>query len=236
MAKNLKSHLKRLLEFPIQWICRWEYQHQRFTRFNERPIEYSFVFRNLTKIYPLKILDVGTGTTALPHLMRNCGCLVTAVDNFIDYWASGTSNRHYHVINDDITNTNLDDKFNFITCISTLEHIENFDAAMRNMFSLLMENGYLLISFPYNENQYCKNVYELPGSSYGQDATYITQAFSREDINRWLNESGGKIIEQEWWCFWTGDYWTVGEQIIPPVKVGPHDKHQLTCLLIGLKK
>ena len=65
-----------------------------------------------------------------------------------------------------------------ITCISVIEHIHNFDDAIRNMFSLLKPKGYLLLTFPYNEESYVKNVYELPGSSYGQQASFITQLSS----------------------------------------------------------
>ena len=111
MLKAAKSIVKNLLNRYPQWICRQEFESQVFTRFNERPIEFGFVFRKLGEIYPRNILDVGTGTTALPHLVRNCGFLVTATDNVHDYWPSGMLNRHYHVVDDDITNSHLKDTF-----------------------------------------------------------------------------------------------------------------------------
>ena len=101
MLKFAKQTIKNQLNLYLKWICRREFESQIFSRFNERPIEFSFVFRKLGEIYPKTILDVGTGTTALPHLMRNCGYLVTATDNVRDYWSSGMLNRHYHVIDDD---------------------------------------------------------------------------------------------------------------------------------------
>jgi len=51
-------------------------------------------------------------------------------------------------------------------------------------------------------------------------------------VERWTRESGAEIVEQEYWQFWHGDHWTVGEQVIPPKRVGPTDKHQLTCILL----
>lgn len=232
MLKTAKSIVKKLLNVYPPWICRLEFKLQTFTRFNERPIEFSFVFRKLGEIYPRKVLDVGTGTTALPNMIRNCGFLVTAIDNVRDYWPSGMLNRHYHVIDDDITDTRLKDRFDLITCISVLEHIERADDAVRNMFSLLNQDSHLIMTFPYSERSYVRNVYELPGSSYGQDAPYITQSYSRTELERWVQNNHGVILEQEYWQFWEGDHWTVGKQIIPPKRVAAGDKHQLTCIHI----
>lgn len=232
MNRFAKETIKSLLNRYPQWICKQEYESQVFTRFNERPIEFEFVFRKLGEIYPRTILDVGTGTTALPHLMRNCGCLVTAIDNVRDYWPSGMLNRHYHVIDDDIVKTRLSGKFDLITCISVLEHIENSDHALENIFSLLNPKGHVVVTFPYSERNYVKNVYELPGASYGKGEPYITQSYSRKNITRWLQGNNGVILEQEYWQFWEGEYWTLGEQINPPRKVTVGDKHQLTCVHI----
>ena len=181
MIRYAKQLARNVLNIYPRWICKREFESQTFVRFNERPIEFSFVFKKIGELYPHTVLDVGTGTTALPHLMRNCGCLVTATDNVRDYWPSGMLNRHYHVINDDITETHISDTFDLITCVSVLEHILKPDDAIRNMFSLLKPNGHLILTFPYSENNYIRNVYELPGSSYGQGAPYITQSYSRTD-------------------------------------------------------
>jgi len=232
MLKFAKQAVKNQLNRYPQWICRQEFESQAFTRFNERPIEFGFVFRKIGEIYPRTILDVGTGTTALPHLMRNCGCLVTATDNVRDYWPSGMLNRHWHVIDDNIKETRLSAKFDLITCISVLEHIQEPGKAVKNMFSLLKPNGHLILTFPYNERSYVRNVYELPESSYGKDAPYITQSYSRIVLDRWLRENHGTILDQEYWQCWEGDHWTVGKQLIPPRSVSADEKHQLTCILI----
>ena len=232
MLGFVKRALKNLLNQYPAMLCRREYESQAFIRFNERPIEYAFVFKILGEIYPRTILDVGTGTTALPHLMRNCGCLVTAIDNVHDYWPAGMLNRHYHVVDDDITKTRLSNTFDLITCISVLEHIKKPDDAIRNMFSLLKQSGHLIMTFPYNERSYVRNVYELSGSSYGKGEPYITQSYSRSELERWLWENHGEIVDQEYWQFWDKAHWTVGMQLIPPRRVTVDDKHQLTCILI----
>ena len=236
MTDFIKSKVKKLLNFMVtQLICKLEFNRQSFIGFNERPVEFSFVFRWLKKLYPKNVLEVGTGTTALPHLMRNCGCLVTAIDNIKDYWPSGMSNRHYYVVNNDITASqiNINDKFDLITCISVLEHIEKHDAAICNMFNLLNPNGHLILTFPYSENQYVKNVYELTGSNFsGKNIPYVCQSFSRNELSKWLQENDGEIVEQEYWQFWDGDFWRIGNKIIPPLRVSCEEKHQIACLLI----
>ena len=158
MTRTAKSILKNLLNYPSQWFCRREFEKQVFQGFNERPVEYGFVFRKLAEVYPHRILDVGTGTTALPHLMRNCGFLVTATDNVRDYWPEGMLNRHYYIINDDITNSHLKATFDFITCISVLEHIEDADHAVANMLRLLKQDGHLVMTFPYTERNYVRKM------------------------------------------------------------------------------
>ena len=231
MIPSIKAQIKNLLNLYVRRICREEFENQTL-RFNERPVEFDFVFRKLAEIYPRSVLDVGTGTTALPDLIQNCGFLVTATDNVRDYWPAGMFNRHYHVVDDDITNTRLRDTFDFITCVSVLEHIENADAAVRNMLTLLNPGGHLLMTLPYNEKRYVRNVYELPGSSYGRSLPYIAQAYSRAQLDEWFRDGRGTIVDQEYWQFWDGDYWTVGNQVIPPRPVRAEDKHQLSCILV----
>jgi len=232
MLKPIKSGVVRGLNSYVARLCRKEFESQTFSRFNERPVEFGFVLRKMSELYPRTILDVGTGTTALPHLLRNCGAIVTATDNVRDYWPTGMVNRHYHVIDDDIRDTRIRTQFDMVTCISVLEHIPESDAAVRNMLGLVKPGGHLLLTFPYNERGYVRNVYALPGSSYGQKAPYITQSYSREQLNNWLSENDAVIVEQEYWRFWEGEYWTVGKQLIPPAKVGVSDAHQLSCVQI----
>lgn len=222
----------RIYREELGKLCRREYERQVFSRFNERPVEFGFVFQKLSEIYPRTILDVGTGATALPHLMRNCGFEVTAIDNVCDYWTDKMINRHYHVIDDDITATRLTQKFDFVTCVSVLEHIKDHNNAVKSMFSLLNPGGYLILTFPYNEGKYCENVYKLPNASYGQNAAYVGQAYSRANIDYWLEQNNGRIVEQEYRRYWDGEYWTEGEQVIPPKEVSSDDKHQHSCLLI----
>lgn len=231
MVRTLINTAKSVLNLYPDAINKREFQNQKFEKFNERPIEFGFVFNKLGQIYPKTILDIGTGTTALPHIMRNCGFMVTAADNIVDYWPDGMSNRHYHIVNDDITDTKIQEKFDLITCISTLEHIVDFNSAVDNMFSLLSPGGHLILTFPYTDKKYVKNVYDLPDTTYTSDIPYIAQSFSRNEVKEWCKRNNASIVEQQYWRFWDGEFWTVGNRIIPPVQVDETSNHQIGCIL-----
>jgi SAM-dependent methyltransferase len=230
--KQIKRWINKLGLFYTQLQCNREYRFQQFAGLNERPIEYAYVFNQLARLCPKKVLDVGTGMSSLPHLMRVCGFQVTATDNVKDYWHSGMINRHYCILNDDIVNTSLREKFDFITCVSVLEHIVDQRQAVRSMISLLKPDGYLLLTFPYNEICYVMNAYDLSDSSVVEKFPFITQIFSRNEIETWLNDNGVVLVDQEYWQFFEGEYWTCGERVCPPIQVGSKERHQLTCILI----
>lgn len=227
----LKSYIHHFFKLYLERTLKQEYNSQQFQP-NERLIEYHFVFQAFLHTSPKTVLDVGTGITALAHLLRTCGFIVTATDNIYDYWQQGMFNRHFYLLNDDIANTQLKEKFDLITCISTLEHIKNFHRAIKNMFSLLNPQGHLVLSFPYNENQYIENVYQLPGAGFGKNVPYICQVFSRNELNGWLEENKARIIQQEYWQIYAGQFHTFGKEIYPARKVEKEQRHQLTCVLI----
>ncbi len=227
-----KRLVRSLGDLYARELCRREYRAQEFVGINERTVEYRFVFEHLTHAFPRTVLDVGTGQSALPHLMRNCGFLVTAIDNIRDYWPHGMVNRHFHVLDDDILEPRIVGPFDFITCISTLEHIRDHARAMRMMLSLLKPGGRLVATFPYNETNYSENVYALPGSIGAGKYPFVTQAFSRREINLWTRESGAKLVAQEYWRHFDGEFWTLGKRVVPPVRVASGDLHQISCIAL----
>ena len=232
IKRKIKSLVSYIGMFYVKRLCKREYALQKFTSVNERPIEFAFLFRQLVNIWPQKVLDVGTGMTSLPYMMRNCGFHVTAIDNIKDYWPAGMVNRHYHVLNDDITQTSLNETYDVITCISVLEHIKEHRKAIKSMYKLLVPGGRLILTCPYNDEKYSENVYDLPESSVKEKFSFVTQAFSRNELNLWLTDTSFELKEQEYWKFFDGDFWTCGERVIPPQKVEVHGQHQLTCLVL----
>ena len=211
---------------------RHEWKKRTGRRRNERPVEYAFAMKWLARLYPKTILDVGSGTTSFPQVMADCGFHVTAIDKITGYWNDMFFNRHYYIIDDDITSPRLKEKFDIVTCISVLEHIRDHQLAVKGIFSLLRSGGHIVLTFPYNEKEYIPNVYQLPGAGYGQDWSFICQVFSRREIDDWLSQNSARIIDQEYYQSFTGDYWTFGQRLYPQRRVKMEEKHHLTCLTL----
>src|SRR4030088_3142396 len=98
-------------------------------------------------------------------MMRNCGQVVTAIDNVTDYWPTGMVNRHWKVIDDDILKPTISDKFDMVTCVSVIEHIEDHQTAFKNMIAMLKPGGHLIVTTPYSEKNPVPNVYKLAGAA-----------------------------------------------------------------------
>ncbi len=131
----------------------------KFTKLdiNERIIEMPFIFNNISKNRKSKILDVGCCETILPIQLASLGYNVTG----IDIRPYELKHPNFNFIKTDICNTtNLKEKFDFITCISALEHIgldtiygktkqhSSDKKAINSMFNLLKPKGQLLLTVP----------------------------------------------------------------------------------------
>ena len=198
---------------------------------NGRTTEYSYALSKIDQFATGKVLDIGSGKSSWPHLLSySCGLDVTAIDRVIGYW-SDYFNRHYKIVNDDITNSKLTDFFQFITCISTLEHIKDHNSAMVEINELLDLGGYLVLTFPYNEQIYFKNIYEHKDAGYGKDKKFVTQVYSRSQIDYWLHLTQLKIVDQVYYKVFTGEFWTFGDPI-KPIQVEKNELHHLTCILM----
>lgn len=204
-------------------------------RMNERPVEFAFAFRYIAEFYPKTMLDVGTGTTSFPHLVNNCGIKMTAVDYIENYWNNGLNNRHVPIMKQDITRPTLNTKFDMITCISVLEHIKDNRAALKGIFSLLNDDGHIILTFPYNENKYVEDAYRLPDAGYGKDHPFIGQVYSREQVNHWVADNNAEIVNQEYYEVFTGELWTQGQSIYPLKKTTTGSRHHLTSILLRKK-
>jgi 2-polyprenyl-3-methyl-5-hydroxy-6-metoxy-1,4-benzoquinol methylase len=214
----------------VRAINQSEVEAQQFKRHNERPIEFAFAFEKLGQLRPTTVLDVGTGTTALPSLIASCGCVVTAMDNVSDYWPSGMVNRHWHVIDGDIKNPKFSRQYDLVTCISVVEHIEDHVAAFRGMVSLTKPGGHIVVTTPYNETRAIPNVYKLPDCAYKDDVPYICRSSDRQNVDRWV-ACGAEIVEQQYWRLWSGEVWAQGRFLDAAELVASSEPHQLTCLL-----
>jgi SAM-dependent methyltransferase len=242
MLANMNKKMKKIIlqgynfigKKYLSPILKLEQKKRPFPVINERATEYSFALKHMQELCTGKVLDIGSGKSSWPHLLSTCGFVVKAIDKMDDYWNS-YFNRHYKIDNDDITNPKTKEKFQFATCLSVLEHIPDHRVAMINIHDLLETNGYLVLTFPYNENGYYEDIYKHPDAGYGQDANFITQVFSREEINCWLSDTSIEIIDQKFYKAFTGDVWTMGDRVTPCEQTTSSDLHHLTCILFQKK-
>jgi SAM-dependent methyltransferase len=231
LLRPLKAGAHRFGNWYIERICNAEADSQVFTRHNERLIEFGFALRALRDHRPKTVLDIGTGTTAWPHLLRNCGFVVEAIDNVRDYWPTGMVNRHWPVTDVDILKpTGLRDGWEAITCISVLEHIADHETAVSNMARLLAPGGKLVLTTPYSEHNPYPNVYKHPDAIYGQSEPYICRSSSHTELERWLR-TGLRLEYCELWKLFTGPVWDTGEFCSWELAKGPESPHQLGCFI-----
>lgn len=191
---------------------------------NERTVEYSFSLRELAISGAKTVLDVGSGTTAFPALMRSCNVEVSAIDS------SKKRNKYFPVIRDSILNPIKINgkKFDFITCISVLEHIVDYETAVKNMAYMLNPSGTLVMTFPYNEKEFNEDAYSMNGAEYRWKGN-IARIYSREKIEGFC-KYGITIDAQEIWQIFDGEYWAHGNRVEVPKIVTSSDKHQLMCV------
>jgi len=180
---------------------------------NERPVEYIFALKNLLESNSLTVLDVGTGRNSFSATLEHCRFNVTSSDLKGHYW-SFFSNRHVHVLKNDITDSRFkSSSFDAITCISTLEHIPDFNSAVSEMIRLLKPNGILILTFPYSKI-FCENIYFLPESDViSKSFRYIAASFSDAEIQNWIFSLGITEIDRVYYRGWSGEYWRTGERI-----------------------
>ncbi len=237
MTRVLKKFIHSAGRWYIRKVCSAEYEGQVFSAHNERPIEYRFALQVLTEARPKTILDVGSGTTAWPHLLRNCGYVVTGIDNVRGYWPNGMVNRHWTVLDVDIVNNpaeKLKKKFEAITCISVLEHVEDHRRAIQHMAELLEPGGSLIVTMPYSHHNPDPNVYARPDALYGKDAPHICRSLSASELESWLS-TGITLERRELWRLFTGPVWATGERCAWRQVETEDQPHQLGCFLFRKK-
>jgi len=237
-TRSIRHVVQRFYTFALRNLLAPVLARERNTgrALDERAVEYAFALDQVAVLYPRTVLDVGPGKTAFPHLLWSCGFSVTAIDKNDDPWSAlfqhgSPYNRHFDVMTDDITKPSLRSRFDAITCISVLEHIPDHDAAMQQMFSLLEPGGHLILTCPYNESAGVGRLADLPGFTGGSYGKH-TAVFSRSDVTRWTTHAAWQVIAQKYYQITTGDYYGMGQSLVPPRPTDSAHPHQLTCMVL----
>ena len=128
---------------------------------SERIVEYALCFANLEKepSKKVKILDIGCYYSNFPIQLASMGYSVTGID-MMKY---ELTHPNFRFIKGNINKLNFKkNKYDIITCISTLEHIGlavygdnlNLDAdgrAVNTIYKLLKPGGVILVTVPFGK-------------------------------------------------------------------------------------
>ena len=98
------------------------------------------------------------------------------------------------------------------------------------MYKLLNPGGTLILTCPYTSHQYAPNVYDIPESSVDINFSFVTQSFSENDRAKWMQDSLFELVDEEYWQFFEGEFWTCGKELESPLKVDKRERHQHCCM------
>lgn len=145
-------------------------------------------------------------------------------------------NHHIHVVKDNITKSRFDDaSFDVITCISTLEHIPDFNKAISEMTRLLKPGGFLILTFPYQYEEFQEDVYKLKDSNaYDKHIKFITRSYSDKEISSWIEKHGLSEDKVSYYRGFEGKFWSTGKRIQFPFFVD--NKKEANGICLTLKK
>jgi hypothetical protein len=221
----LKDAIHKAGRAYVARLCRLEAAAQTFAA-NERSVGFSFVFRHLTLLRPVEVVDVEAGPSALPQLLRECGYLVTALGE------KGAFNRHY-AVSGSLGELPLQSALRCDVAISvlSLQAMAEADVAVSKMFGMLPPGGHLMLVVPYNETSPLEDVYALPEAAWRRGGAVRARIFSRADAVRWAEKNCATLASQEFWECFTGRFWRCGEHVRPPRQTSAGEPHQLSCLL-----
>lgn len=142
------------------------------------------------------ILDIACGVGYSAPLFVNVGAAsyegVDSGSKQIDYAKKhfGANTVNFHI--GDICTYDSGKKYDLITCFETIEHVENYLQALKNLFNLLKPGGTLIISSP-NRLVTSPKTLSLEGKPSNK---YHTQEFTPEELVLLLQERGFTVTKE----------------------------------------
>lgn len=207
-AEAAYSHAASLLMWPmLRWI-----EHKSWNRGvpSERTAEHVFVLTALRDHNVETVLDVGTGDSAFPALLALGGLHVVAVDPYRPYWRYGLGNWHWRVHRADIRDWEDGRKFDAVTCIGALEHVEYDVEMVQAMARHLKPGGILVITCPFSATM------DVPDNCDPDPRTAICRVYTRKNLANWLQTTNGTLVSERHWKYFSGNHHMDGDRIDAP--------------------
>lgn len=162
-----------------------------------------------------EILDAGTGFGQYAYFIAKNfpKTKILAIDVKADYLTdaseffqkSNLKNVEFKI--EDLTKMNYENEFDLILCVDVMEHIEDDVRVLKNFYSALKQNGYLVIN--------------TPSSFGGSDAhneeeesfigEHFRNGYSKEEMFEKLNQAGFNSFDGFYtYGFWGDKAWRIG--------------------------
>ncbi len=136
------------------------------------------------------VLDIACGVGYSAPILTNAGAIsydgVDISKELTSYAVDtyGSDFIHYHT--GDICSFNNGEQYDLITCFETIEHINNYEQALSNLYKLMKPDGLLFISSPNRvvTSPKCKTLLDKPENEFH------TQEFVPDELLAILNKHG----------------------------------------------
>lgn len=114
---------------------------------------HAVVFETLVRLRspPARVLDLGAGTGAWANRLHRAGYAVTALEKTGEHYA-GSAPLVLADLNADFAARLGEERFDILTCIEVIEHVENPRHLLRNARQLLNPGGLIVITTPNIES------------------------------------------------------------------------------------
>ena len=153
---------------------------------------------NLLNINPKKILDAGCGIGAYTFLLGQTYLQARVTGGDIDKYKLkscqtmakelGLRNVEFDYLNITKIN-NKGNYYDLVVNIDVLEHVDNYELALKNFFRILHRNGYLYIHVP-QPNQ--KRIFNSFKKWHHED--HVREGITKTDLENSLRKLGFRII------------------------------------------
>ncbi|MBP7652820.1 methyltransferase domain-containing protein [Candidatus Dependentiae bacterium] len=151
------------------------------------------------------MIDIGSGYTIFPLWFIELGYGITIFDlperkDRLELYKNlpyikKNINKFNCIYGDIVTYSDFNRQYDFLTCVSVIEHIENDITAFQNIIKLLSKNGIAVLTFPVS-GKYI----EWRDSNYYLN---LSKSFTPQSIReRWIkNNSDVEILNMEYYFY-----------------------------------
>ena len=206
----------QVAEKMLRPLLSWE-EHKVWTRGYpaERTAEHAFAFKHLSSEWATSMLDVGSGESAFPALVALGGIKVRAIDPFKPYWRNGNGNRHWRVHRSEVWDWQEPESVDVVTLLGVIEHTWNDVEMIQAMALNVKVDGLLIVTCPFG-SEHVDNCDHDP-------RTAICQVYDGFNLEDWVRSVGGKLVDAEYWRYFSGSHHLDGERFEHPYQCEPDE-------------